>query len=269
MKHIFILFVFFIFISCNITKLFNNKICNNNLLYVKNIEKFFLNKCDLINSSFEDSRKIKSISSYFYSDVNNNFYLFDSVIFDQEGKAILIYQRDGGSKLARIYPFYDENGNRYLDITVSSNGYDTIYTLRKFDKFNKLQSILQYNIKRQEYIDFEIININLISDSSLNIKYECYDTYLYKDDINYKILLPYETKDIQVKMLNDSLVQTYTKRIVHTDTSYNSNYIDLYIIKGNFLIHANCKPNITKNIYSNFIEIIDNNIGIKKKFLLL
>jgi hypothetical protein len=237
----------------------------NTLLGINNLTNFF-NKEYSYNPPYPVShglirqRKVKSISIYRYSTAYQKYLPEDSIIFDKSGKAVMDFKPNTSNEFSLDYFFYDHNGNRYLDINIGSNKYDT-YTLRTFDEWNRANKKITYNATRKEYERIFVTSIIPISDSELNIKYAFYDS-----DLKYGKILPFETRDITVKMLNDSVAEANTMRIVQHDTSYNSSFTDLYKLKNNVLIPINRKSVIDSNEHSlkrayNFYKSAENEIS--------
>jgi hypothetical protein len=133
--------------------------------------------------------------------------------------------------------------------------------LRKFDKFNRIRKEISYNTTRKEYGRIFITDITSISDSILDIRYE-----FYESDLKHENILPFETRDIKVKILNDSVVQTNTNRIVQFDTTSNSEYKDLYKIENNFLIPVSNKSTISPKIDADCFETRYNQCYSKRVF---
>lgn len=261
LKYFIIILTAILFTTCSSYKPINNK-----LLKISNLDDFFCQDFNnnlnfLINSYLTHQKKVKSISIYRYSSVYQKYLLEDSIILNKSGKPIMSFKPYEITQYSRNYFLYDQNGNRYLDITIASNNYDTIYVLRKFDKFNRIRKEISYNVTRKEYGRIFITNITPISDSLLNIRYEFYDSYFKRENI-----LPFETRDIKVKILNDSVVQTNTTRIVQFDTTSNSVYTDLYRIENNFLIPVSNESIINPKIDADCFEMKYNQCYTKRVF---
>lgn len=261
MRNFVIILIFLAITSCSFQKPTANK-----LLSVYNLENFFCQDCSnnldyLMIHDFSDQKKCKTISIYRYSSGYQKYLLEDSIILNKSGKPIISFKPYETTQFSRTYFFYDNNENRYLDITIGSNNYDTTYVLRRFDKFNRVCKEISYNITRKEYGRIFITDIIPISDSSLNIRYA-----FYESDLKHENILPFETRDIKVKILNDSVVQTNTNRIVQSDTTCNSTYTDLYKIENNFLIPINNKSVISTKIDADCFEKRYNQCYIKRVF---
>ena len=203
---------------------------------------------------------LKSISVYRYSSAGEGMLLQDSILVNKEGKPILkITPRE--SDFAKTNYFYDEHGNNYLNITIESNKYDTIYTLKKYDKFNHVSKCIQYNITRKELQDFYTIEISPISDNEVKLKLVKFDT-----DINTKEPLPFESRDMEIKKTKDTLVEVSTNRIVQNDTTYNSTYDYFYKIENNALVLTNLKTQFKYDKQGNWIEKKNNYFNIQRSF---
>ena len=261
MRYVITILIIISISSCTFQRLANNK-----LLAINNLENFFCqdysnNLNYLMTHELPNQKEVKSISIYQYSSGDQKYLLEDSIILNKRGKPVVNFKGHEFNQFSRTYFFYDNNGNGYLDITIGSNNYDTTYVLRKFDKLNRISKELSYNATRKEYGRIFITDITLISDSVLNIRYE-----FYEPDLKHENILPFETRDIKVKILNDSIVQTKTNRIVQYDTKNKSSYIDLYKIENNTLVPISKKSLINTKIDSDCFETRNNQCHIKRVF---
>jgi hypothetical protein len=116
-------------------------------------------------------------------------------------------------------------------------------------------------VTRKEYGRIYVTTIIPTSDSLLNIKYEFYDS-----DLKHEYILPFESRDIEIGMLNDSIVRANTTRIVPHDTTYNSMFKDIFKIKNNTLVPANSESIINPNVNSSCLETRYNQCAIKRAF---
>ncbi len=237
----------------------------NKLLSTLNLEDLFnqdftYNLDYLKSSGLRGQKNIKSISVYRYSTVYEKYLLQDSIILNKRGKPVKSYKPYESNKFSITYFFYDANDNRYLDINIGSYNYDTTYTLRTFDKFNRVHKRITYNATRKEYGRVYVTNIIPMSDSLLNIKYEFYDSNLNNE------ILPFETRDIKINILNDSVLYAHTTRVVQHDTTYNSTFAKFYKILYNTLIPIDNKSTVNPNVNSSCLETIDNQCAIRSGF---
>ncbi len=203
---------------------------------------------------------IKSISVYRFSSAAQNMVLQDSILLDREGKPV-VRMTPYGSGISSTYYFYDDRGNRFLDVTILENKYDTLYTLRKFDRYNRAYASIRYNVTRKELDYFTTVDIIPVSDMVVNLKLTKYDP-----DINHKNVLPFESRDMLIKQVKDSLVQVNTNRLVYNDTAYNSTYENLFRIENNFLVPEKFHIQLTYNSQGDWIEKKNSEFDIQRKF---
>jgi hypothetical protein len=73
------------------------------------------------------------------------------------------------------------------------------------------------------------------SRNALFIKYELYDADMKN------VMLPFEKGDITVRVLNDSVIEAHSVRVMHHDTTNNSSSSNRYTSEHNTLIPLNDK----------------------------
>jgi len=203
---------------------------------------------------------IKTISVYKGNSDNKDERLQDSILLNREGYPVIRispYDPDP----AYTYFYYDTKGNRYLDINISSNKYDTIYTLRQFDRYHHAMKTIQYNITRKELQFLSVIEMNVLSDTLVHLKLERFDP-----DIDRRKVLPFEGRDMLVSRADDSLLSVHTDRTVFSDTSYNSSYTDLYRIEKNRLLYNKMRCQTLYNQQGNWVEKKCNDFDLLRKF---
>jgi|WetSurMetagenome_2_1015567.scaffolds.fasta_scaffold00268_6 hypothetical protein len=204
--------------------------------------------------------RIRSISVYRLSSSSKDEMLQDSILLSREGKPVVrISPYESGPSYT--YYFYDDRGNRYLDINISSSKYDTLYTLRQFDRYHHAVKAIQYNITRKELQYLTVIEMNALSDTLVQLKLLRFDS-----DVDHRKVLPFEGRDMLVSRSGDSLLSVHTDRTVFSDTSYNSSYTDLYRIENNRLVYNKMKCQTLYNQQGDWIEKKSNDFDICRKF---
>lgn len=204
--------------------------------------------------------RIRSISVYRGRSDSQDWILQDSILLNREGQPVLrISPYESGPSYT--YFFYDDRGNRYLDINISSSKYDTLYTLRHFDRYHHATKTIQYNITRKELQFLTLIEMNILSDTLVRLKLEKFDP-----DIDRRYVLPFEGRDMLVSKAGDSLLSVKTNRTVYSDTSYNSAYNDLYRIENNRLVYNKMHCQTLYNQQGNWIEKKSNDFDLLRRF---
>ncbi len=205
-------------------------------------------------------KHIRSVSVYRVSPDGQDGSLQDSVILDMEGKPLLrVSPHESGPSYTWYY--YDDRGNRYLDIMINSNRYDTLYTLRHFDRYRHAAKTIEYNITRKELGFLTLVETNALADTLVQLKMVRFDA-----DWDYKKILPFEARDMLVSRAGDSLLSVQTNRTVFSDTSYNSTYTDLYRIENNRLAHNKMQCQTLYDQQGNWIEKRSNNFYLRRRF---
>lgn len=203
--------------------------------------------------------RIRSISVYRGRSDKQDWILQDSIILNREGEPVLrISPYESGPSYT--WYFYDDHGNRYLDINISSSKYDTLYTLRQFDRDHHALKTIQYNITRKELLFLTVIDMKILSDTLVRLKMERFDP-----DIDRHHVLPFEGRDMLVSRAGDSLLSVHTDRTVYSDTSYNSAFTDLYRIENNRLIYNKMKCRTLYNQQGNWIEKKSDNFDLQRR----
>lgn len=204
--------------------------------------------------------RIMSISVYRVNSDGQDGTLQDSILLNREGKPVLRLSPHESVPSYTWY-YYDDLGNRYLDIMINSNKYDTLYTLRQFDRFQHAAKTIGYNITRKELQFLTIIETNALSDTLVQLKMVRFDA-----DLDNSNVLPFEARDMLVGRAEDSLLSVQTNRTVFSDTSYNSTYTDLYRIENNRLVHNKMQCLTLYDQQGNWIEKKSNNFNIHRRF---
>lgn len=252
--------------NSNITrKEFSQSDSINQLLKISNIEDFYFsdngyNINYLMTYNHNSSNNIKSISIYRKS-INQSFILSDSILFDKNGIPKINIEPDKYNDCARTYLFFNAQGDRFLDIYISNNNYDTIYTFRQFDQLHHKCKEIKYNITRKEYGRLSTIDIIPITDSILNLKFSAYES-----DSKREKMLPFESRDIFIELLQDSTIQTITDRLVYQSPEYNRNYKNFYRLENNYIIPINKQSVFSYNTNNDWIEKTNSELHLKRKF---
>jgi len=121
--------------------------------------------------------------------------------------------------------------------------------LRKFDRYRHAVKAIQYNITRKELQYLTVIDMSILSDTMVQLKLVRFDP-----EINHGQALPFEGRDMLVSMEGDSLLSVQIHRTVFSDTSYNSDYKELYRIEKNRLVYNKMKCQTQYNQQGNWIE---------------
>ncbi len=203
---------------------------------------------------------IRSISVYRVGSEDQGTMLQDSMLLNKEGKPVLRISPQGSGPSYTCF-YYDDRGNRYLDIMIYSNKYDTVYTLRQFDRYHHAQKTIQYNITRKELQYLTVIELTRMSDSLVQMKLERFDS-----DIDHKIVLPFEGRDMQIRKAGDTLLSVQTRRTVYSDTSYNSTYEELFRIENNRLYYNKLQCQTLFNQHGDWIEKKSTHFNLHRKF---
>ncbi len=204
--------------------------------------------------------RISSISVYRVSSAAQDGTLQDSILLNREGKPVLrISPHESGP--SHTWYYYDDRGNRYLDIMINSNKYDTLYTLRQFDRYQHAAKTIEYNITRKELRFLTLIEANALSDTLVQLK-----MVRFESDLEYRKVLPFEARDMLISRAGDSLLSVSTNRTVFSDTSYNSTYTDLYRIENNRLVYNKMQCQTLYDQQGNWIEKKSNNFNIRRRF---
>jgi hypothetical protein len=203
---------------------------------------------------------IRSILVYRVDPADQGTMLQDSILLNKVGKPVVrITPHESGPSYT--YYYYDERGNGYLDIMIYSNKYDTLYTLRQFDRYQHAQKTIQYNITRKELQFLSVIEMTPLSDTLVQLKLERFDS-----DIDRKKVLPFEGRDMQIRKTGDSLLSIHINRTVFSDTSYNSTYNELYRIENNKLVYNKMQCQTLYNQQGDWIEKKSTNFNLHRKF---
>jgi len=245
------------------TKAANDSI--SSLCTIQNLDDFFYtnngNSIDELTENRIDTGKIiKSISLYRFSTVYQKMILQDSLLLNRDGKAVLRIT-PYSSGFATTSLFYDTKGNRYLEIEINENKYDTIYTLRKFDHYNHCSKTIQYNSTRKEINHLTTSEISAVTDSSLTILFT-----KFEPEITHKMILPFESREMHIKKQKDSIVEVSTIRIVYNDTQYNSSYTNYFKNKKYRLIPKNENIHCNYNAQGNWIAKNNDSYSIERSF---
>jgi hypothetical protein len=206
------------------------------------------------------NKKIRSISVYRFSSAAQQFTLQDSILLNREGKPV-VKMTPYNTRFSTTYFFYDDKGNGWLDITILENKYDTLYTLRRFNGNGNALVTIQYNITRKELNYISTITIAPVSDSIVNLK-----RITFEPDLNLKLVLPFDSRDMLIKQVNDSLITVGTKRIVYSDTSYNSAYKKRLRIENHALVDEKIYDRFTFNSDGDWIERKNEQFDIRRVF---
>lgn len=223
------------------------------LLSIKNLDNFYhidmgYEVGALTEHKNEQGKKVKSVVVYRFSTAAGEMIMQDSIILDKEGKAIIKYTPMSGGFTSTYY-YYDDRGNCYLDMTILSNNYDTIYTMKSFDDINRAMADIRYNATRSELDNLTFVEVLPVSDSEILLESTRFHT-----DYTYKTELPFEGRKMKLTLLNDTAVSVSTQRTVYSDTSYNSSYVQQYILKDGILIPEGLKIRCFNNASGNWIE---------------
>lgn len=204
--------------------------------------------------------RIRTISVYRHRSDSQGEMLQDSILLDREGRPVLrISPYESGP--ACTYYYYDNRNNRYMDIMVNSNKYDTLYTLRQFDRYHHAVKTIEYNITRKELQFLTIIDMSILSDTLVQLKLVRFDP-----EINHGQALPFESRDMLVSREGDSLLKVRIHRTVFSDTSYNSDYKEMYRIEGNRLVNSKMRCRTLYDRDGNWTEKQSNNFDLSRKF---
>jgi hypothetical protein len=214
----------------------------------------------LSEQSNKPGPRIMTISVYRPGSPGEGGRLQDSIFLNKNGDPVLrISPYESGPSYT--YYFYDTKGDRYLDIMINSNKYDTLYTLRQFDRYHHARKTIQYNISRKELQFFTVIDMNILSDTLVQLKLVRFDP-----DVDRRKVLPFEGRDMLVSRAGDSLLSVHTDRTVYSDSSYNSSYTDLYRIENNRLVYNKMKCRTLYNQQGNWIEKKSNDFNLIRRF---
>jgi hypothetical protein len=206
------------------------------LLSIQNLHNFYYTDKseDIVKLSEHqpNDQKLKSTKLYRYSTVKNKMLFEKELFFDFKGRPILnaSYSIDNSTP-SYTHFYYDEEGRNYLEVYIGSNKYDTIYTLRNYNKQNHITEEIEYNIKRKELQKYTTWNSKIISDSVLRMEETIYDNSITLNDI-----LPYYKKDTYLTLISPQEVSVKTARTVYQDTTYNSHYEDQFKLEYNQLV---------------------------------
>lgn len=203
---------------------------------------------------------ISSISVYRVGAADQGAMIQDSILLNREGKPVLRISPQGSGH-SHTYYYYDDQGNRYLDIMIYSNKYDTVYTLRQFDRYHHVHKTMQYNITRKELQYLTVIEMTPISDTLVQMKLERFDS-----DIDHEKVLPFEGRDMLVRKAGDSLLSVHINRTVYSDTSYNSTYRELFKIENNRLVYNKMQCQTLNNRQGDWIEKKSANFNLHRRF---
>ncbi len=205
-------------------------------------------------------KPIRSISVYRVGLEDQNGMLQDSILLNKEGRPVLKISPQGSGP-SYTYYYYGERGNPYLDIMIYSNKYDTIYTLRQFDRYNHAQKTIQFNISRKELQFLTLIEMTSVSDTLVQLKLERFDS-----DTDRGKVFPFEGRDMQVRKAGDSLLSVQTSRMVYSDASYNSTYEELYRIENNKLVYNKMQCLTKYNRQGDWIEKKSTHFNLHRAF---
>lgn len=223
------------------------------LLSIRNLDNFYYVDMGyevgaLTEHNKKQGKKVKSIVVYRFSTAAQAMIMQDSIILDREGKAIIKYTPMSGSFITNYY-YYDVRGNCYLEMTILSNNYDTLYTMKSFDDLNRAMAHIKYNATRNELDNLTFIDVLPVSDSEIQLESTRFHT-----DFTYKTELPFEGRKMNIKLLNDTLVSVSTQRTVYSDTSYNSSYAKQYLLKDGILLPEGLKIHCFNNASGDWVE---------------
>lgn len=249
-----------ILMGCNPS---NISAVTSRLLAIQNLHNFFYNpdgfdiECvSVLNQNKQ--KNVHSVAVYRFSSTYQKYLPGDSILFNKKGQPVVSIRPDYSNRFSYTYFFYDEKGNRNMEVEIGSNQYDTTYTLRKFDADNHLVKQIQYNTTRKEYGRLITCDLQPRKDSLIVA------LVFFDSDYRTQVVLPFESRTISLNMSNDSTVETFTSRIVFEDTSYNSTYTDRYRIDKNRLVSAKLQPVFTLNDDGDWIEMKSNDLQLKR-----
>jgi hypothetical protein len=209
---------------------------------------------------FNPEHRIRSISVYRLRTDDQGTMLQDSILLNAEGKPVLrITPYESGPSCT--YYYYNDQGNPYLDVMVNSNKYDTLYTLRQFDRYHHAMKAIQYNISRKELQFLTVIETTSSSDTLVQQKLVRYDS-----DIDRMKVLPFESRDMLLSKTGDSLLRVRINRTVYSDTSCNSNYEELYRIENNRLVYNKMQYQTAYNQQGDWIDKKSANFNLHRTF---
>jgi hypothetical protein len=196
---------------------------------------------------------------YIFSTAHQKYLCGDSILFDKKGIPVMKMSPDEFNRFSHTYYFYDDRGNRNLEVEIGSNNYDTTYTYRKFDQSNHMIKQIQYNITRKEYGRLITCDLKPQKDSLI------INLVFYDADYKTQDVLPFESRSISLKINEDSTIESNTKRVVFADTSYNSTYQDLYRIENKRLVSTKQQTNYTYNTDGDWIEKKTSDFSLKRE----
>lgn len=238
---------------------------SNQLLTIRNLSDFFFGEngynIDTLSAHTPiPGRMIRSIAVYRFSDPAKAFILQDSIILDKKGRPAVKMTPYGGRYSSTFY-FYDAQGKRYLDITLLENKYDTLYTLRRFDRFNRPRVEIQYNITRKELNYLVTTDIMSAPDSMMKVT-----RTLFEPEINDKKVLPFDRQDMCVNMGTGGRAEIISRRTVFSDTSYNAVTRKKFRVENNCLVPENYSIQFTHYAEGNWTGRKTNAYAIHRVF---
>ncbi|MUP39142.1 hypothetical protein [Labilibaculum euxinus] len=223
------------------------------LIKVENIETYrYPDDSNEIENLTEHkkSNKIKTICIFRFSTGYQKMLFEQKIKFNKNGKPILSAHLDlDSSDSSFVYYFYDDQNNRFLDVSIGSNKYDTIYTFRKFDTYSHVQDEINYNIKRKELGYYKNRRITPVTDLEIQI-----EETEYGNDFTYGKVTPSYQYRTKLKIIDDLDVSSYTNRWVCQDSTYSSSYTDSYRFSGSKLNRKEVKYALKYNDQGDWIE---------------
>lgn len=243
---------------------YSNSVEISQLLEIQNFTNFYYHDksrdYQFLSEHKSNNKKLKSIKVYRYSSNYDKMIFENEMFYDYKGNLIkrASYSIDY-KEPSFIYYFYNNKGKIYLEISISNNKYDTIYTYRNFDKLNHVTEEIVYNIKRQELESFTTWDFKPMSNSVLRLEEITYLTNLTDD------ILPYHKRDMHLTFISPSEVKVHTARVVYQDSSYNTVYEDIYKLQNNILLSTKNPIQYEYNQYGDWVTMKGDGYYIKRE----
>jgi len=236
------------------------------LLSLSNIDDFFqedkTNDDEFLAALKPSAEKVKSVKTYYYSDVYDTMFLSQEIFFDFKGRPVksVTYSHEDPA-LGYTYFFHNDKDKTFLTVNIGRNKYDTTYFLKSFTEQGLCNAEIHYNIKRDELNRLITRSFQVISDSEINIQETEFD-----QSLDTKEILPFDVMDMHITKPEEIRVKVHLVRTVCSDAQYNSISDHFYYISDNQLISEKSPTTFELNAEGNWITAKNEHSKVKREF---
>jgi hypothetical protein len=238
---------------------------HKNLLSIKNLHNFrfvenpsdddFLSECSMLKQT------PRTIQIFNYSSSQEKMLPERTFFYNRKGELVKSTYIEETGDTSLTYFYYDKSGNRFLDIFISGNKYDTIGRLRNFNTEKHITEELNYNLRRRELNNYTARSFEPINDNSLNITETDYESGL-----DFKGVLPFYKTEMVLTQIETNSIEVNSARTIYNETSRLTKSKENHLIQGNLII--NKENNLSKLVNDenkNWIEKKGEHFWVKRK----